>query len=161
MPRDIVERWRNETEPFGKKGEATFRKNVEKFLDTGYGQCFLSVPEVADMVQQSLAYHHGKKYDLKSWVVMPNHLHFLAVLLPNIELREIAHSIKSYTAHEANKMLGRTGQFWQHEPFDRYIRNQRHYASVINYIEMNPVKAGLCADRRDWKWSSAVGRESE
>jgi REP element-mobilizing transposase RayT len=73
----------------------------------------------------------------------------------NIEIGTIAHSIKSFTAHEANKILGRTGQFWQHEPFDRYIRNAKHYVSVIRYIEDNPVKAGLCARPEDWPFSSA------
>ena len=54
------------------------------------------------------------------------------------------HSIKSYTAHEANRILNRTGQFWAKEYFDRYIRDHRHFASTIAYIENNPVKARLC-----------------
>ena len=66
------------------------------------------------------------------------------------------HSIKSYTAHEANKILGRSGQFWQPESFDRYIRNQKHFLSVIRYIENNPVKAGLCLRPEDWAYSSAT-----
>ena len=86
---------------------------------------------------------------------MPNHIHFLATPLENIELSEIAHSIKSYTAHEANKLLNRNGQFWQHEPFDRYIRNRKHFVNVIEYIENNPVKARLCEKPKDWRFSSA------
>ena len=54
-------------------------------------------------------------------------------------------------------MLGRTGQFWQHEPFDRYIRNATHYRNVVSYIENNPVKAGLCKQASDWRFSSAFG----
>lgn len=86
---------------------------------------------------------------------MPNHIRFLATPFENVELREIAHSIKSYTAHEANKLLNCQGQFWQHEPFDRYIRNRKHFANVIRYIENNPVKAGLWEKPEDWKFSSA------
>ncbi|MBA3352213.1 MAG: hypothetical protein H0U23_07290 [Blastocatellia bacterium] len=63
-----------------------------------------------------------------------------------VERATIAHSIKSYTAHEANKVLGRTGRFWQVEPFDRYIRNNRQYATVTRYIENNPVKR-VCVQR--------------
>jgi REP element-mobilizing transposase RayT len=55
----------------------------------------------------------------------------------------IVHSWKSFTAQECNKVLGRTGRFWQREPFDRYIRNERHFRNALTYIENNPVKAGL------------------
>ncbi len=86
---------------------------------------------------------------------MPNHLHVLLKPFEGIEIGEIAHSIKSYTAHEANKILGRKGSFWQPEPFDRYIRNRDHFVNVIEYIENNPVKARLCSRPEDWRFSSA------
>jgi len=41
------------------------------------------------------------------------------------------------------------------EYFDRYIRDQAHMESVIDYIENNPVKAGLVADAAAWRYSSA------
>jgi hypothetical protein len=61
--------------------------------------------------------------------------------------------------HEANKILGRTGQFWMEDYFDRYIRDSKHFANAISYIENNPVKAGLCASASDWRFSSARFRE--
>lgn len=134
---------------------ADFRKKIEKYLDRGYGECFLKEPEVAEMVAESLKFHDGRKYKLSSWVIMPNHIHFLVTPFENVEIREIAHSVKSYTAHEANRRLGRKGQFWQHEPFDRYIRNAIHFSNVVSYIENNPVKAGLCEVASQWQYSSA------
>ncbi|HEY8188950.1 MAG TPA: hypothetical protein VIF64_22975, partial [Pyrinomonadaceae bacterium] len=65
------------------------------------------------------------------------------------------HSLKSYTAHEANKILCREGQFWLEDYFDRYIRNEEHFQNTVKYIENNPVKAGLCAKASDWPFSSA------
>lgn len=70
----------------------------------------------------------------------------------------IVHSWKSFTAHECNKLLGQTGRFCDREPFDRYIRNERHFRSTLAYIEGNPVKAGLCDNPEDWLWSSARRR---
>ncbi len=161
LPEHVVEKWRAETADAGEAGEIVFRKNVESYLDSGYGECFLKNDRVAELVENSLLFHHQKKYSLISWVVMPNHIHFLATPFNGVELAEIAHSIKSYTAHEANKILNRSGQFWQHEPFDRYIRNRDHYVNVINYIENNPVKAKLCREKSDWRYSSAwSGRAS-
>jgi REP element-mobilizing transposase RayT len=155
LPASVLKRWREETAEAGDDAKIQFRKNVERYLDRGYGSCFLRDERVANLVQNSLHFHHDKKYRLSAWVIMPNHIHFLATPLENIELSQIAHSIKSFTAHEANKLLERTGQFWQHEPFDRYIRNRKHFVSVVRYIENNPVKSGLCLSPEDWRFSSA------
>ena len=86
---------------------------------------------------------------------MPNHLHL--ILTPNAEyqLSGILHSLKSYTAHEANRILGREGQFWQDDYFDRYIRDAKHFAAAVAYVESNPVKAGLCRRIDDWPYGSA------
>jgi len=35
-------------------------------------------------------------------------------------------------------LLGRKGDFWQTETFDRFIRDERHYHNAANYIENNP-----------------------
>jgi REP element-mobilizing transposase RayT len=155
LPESVIQDWREKTSRLGEGGKAIFRKNVENYLDKGSGSCFLRDERVAKLTEDSLLFHHTRKYDLVAWVIMPNHIHFLATPLENAELSAIAHSIKSYTAHEANKVLGRQGQFWQHEPFDRYIRNRKHFVSVIRYIENNPVRAGLCARPQDWRFSSA------
>jgi REP element-mobilizing transposase RayT len=155
LPQSVIRDWREKTSKLGEEGKAMFRKNVENYLDKGSGSCLLKDERIAKLTEDSLLFHHTEKYDLVAWVIMPNHIHFLATPLENIELSSIAHSIKSYTAHEANKVLNRQGQFWQHEPFDRYIRNRKHFVSVIHYIESNPVKAGLCARPEDWRFSSA------
>jgi putative DNA methylase len=155
VPSSLIEEWKRELD------DVHFRKRVEKFLDAGYGSCLLKDPAVAKLVADSLKFHHAKKYALDAWVIMPNHTHFLTLPFEGVELSTIAHSIKSYTAHEANKLLGRTGRFWQAEPFDRYIRNSRHYAAVVKYIENNPVKAGLCAAPEEWPFSSAYARSGK
>jgi REP element-mobilizing transposase RayT len=68
----------------------------------------------------------------------------------------VIHSWKSYIAHEANKLLDRTGDFWMPDYFDRFIRDQKHFKAVVEYIHQNPVKAGLVAAAQDWPWSSAA-----
>ncbi|HEX7722196.1 MAG TPA: transposase [Pyrinomonadaceae bacterium] len=155
LPQSVIQEWREKTSKLGEEGKTIFRKNVENYLDRGAGSCLLKDERIAKLTEDSLLFHHATKYDLIAWVIMPNHIHFLATPLESVELSAIAHSIKSYTAHEANKVLSRRGQFWQHEPFDRYIRNRKHFVNVIQYIENNPVKAGLCAKPQDWRFSSA------
>jgi REP element-mobilizing transposase RayT len=105
------------------------------------------------MVQDSLLKFDGIRYRLFSWVVMPNHIHSLMTRFEQYELSDILHSLKSFTSHEANKMLGRAGQFWIEDYFDRYIRNEEHFERTVKYIENNPVKAGLCRRAEDWPHS--------
>ena len=65
----------------------------------------------------------------------------------------ILRKLKWNTALRANKILGRTGAFWQDESYDRVIRNSEELDRTIEYVLTNPVKAGLCKDWHDWKWS--------
>jgi len=68
--------------------------------------------------------------------------------------------LKGYTAREANRILGRTGQhFWQEESFDHWSRDEDEFFRIIAYIENNPVKAGLVTRPEDWQWSSAAERK--
>lgn len=61
--------------------------------------------------------------------------------------------IKGASAYECNKLLNRRGAFWHHESYDHMVRNEAELQRTIWYILENPVKAGLCRDWRDWKWS--------
>ncbi len=87
---------------------------------------------------------------------MPNHIHAIVRPINNWTLSAITQSWKIKIARAANQILGKTGQrFWQPESFDRVIRDDDEMRRVRRYIRRNPVKAGLCAKEKDWKWSSA------
>lgn len=150
LPKSVLEKWMKEG-----IADSLMRKRIERYLDSGYGACWLKDPAIAKIVRDSIFYFAGERYKLISWVIMPNHVHLLLALRENEHLPEILHSIKSYSAQKANQSLGRKGQFWMHESFDRYIRDLRHYTAVIRYIENNPVKARLCEKPEDWVFSSA------
>jgi putative transposase len=76
-------------------------------------------------------------------------------------LASIMHSLKSYTANEANRFLEREGEFWQHESYDHWVRNLDELDRITTYIAWNPVRAGLCAKPVDWQFSSAADRFRE
>ena len=132
-------------------------RRMEQMLDRGHGSCPLRKPRTAQMVQDNLWFHDGKAYRLLAWVVMPNHVHVLAEMWK--PLGTVLRNWKSYTGSEANKMLGQAGEtFCQADYFDRYIRDQENYRKVVQYIESNPVKAGLARAPEQWMWSSASYR---
>jgi len=136
--------------------ERDFRRQVERFLDTGCGESWLHRPELADLVVSAMRFFEGQRYRLDAWVVMPNHVHAVVWPMPNHTLSAIVQSWKRFTAREANKILNRTGQpFWQPEPYDHWIRNDEEHARCCRYTMWNPVKSRLCAVPEDWRWSSA------
>jgi putative DNA methylase len=127
-------------------------------LDQGHGRRDLATPEIVTLVQQTLLHFDGERYRLLAWCVMPNHVHALAEIRDGQRLDRIVHSWKSFTAHQGNRLLGRTGSFWAPEYFDRYMRDEPHLAATVAYIEENPVKAGLCCEPAAWPYSPASWR---
>jgi len=135
------------------------RKKIEEWMDAGMGCCALRHPEVAVMVQETLLKHDGQRYHLHAWCIMPNHVHVL--IEANDSLGKTVQSWKSYTGRWVMKKnaelgLGVPGKaLWMREYWDRYIRNEKHFRTVFEYIHRNPVEAGLCRTAAEWPWSSA------
>ena len=124
------------------------RQKIAEYEDAGYGQCFLQDKRIAAIMQDTLKHFDGERYQLLCWCIMPNHVHVLIEVNEGWSLSRIMHGWRSYTANEANRILGRTGKFWMEEYYDRYIRNDNHLQKTINYILNNPANAGL----DDWPW---------
>jgi putative transposase len=123
-------------------------RKVESYLDAGAGTCPMRNPALADMVADSLRQFDGSRYRLFAWCVMPNHVHAVFQTLSDNTLAGILHSWKSYSAKKANKILRRSGEFWQHEYYDRLIRDGRELDRAVLYVANNPRKARL----KDWRW---------
>jgi REP element-mobilizing transposase RayT len=159
LPQNLLQQWERELEGLP-EAERRIHRRIEDALDLGHGACWLRRPEIAALVRDSLQYFDGNLYRLHAWVVMPNHVHVLVTPLGDRSLSGIVHSWKSYTATQANKMLERNGKFWYEDYFDRFVRDEDHFAAIVNYIHLNPVKAGLCANPEDWEWSCCHNRRS-
>jgi len=127
----------------------------DEMLDRSWGACWLKPDNVAHLVEDALLLFDGQRYRLHAWTIMPNHVHVLLTMLPGFSLGGIVSSWKRYSAREANKLLGRSGTFWQDDYWDRFIRNEEHFAATIAYIDQNPVKAGLARTADLWPWGSA------
>jgi putative DNA methylase len=131
------------------------QRRIEKFLDTGHGACELREESIARMVEQTMLHFDSQRYRLLSWVVMPNHVHALFEVWEAFSLGEVLHSWKSFSAQQVAKMKGARGHFWQADYFDRFIRDEEHFCRAVNYIENNPMQAGLCVTPEDWIYGSA------
>ncbi len=132
---------------------------ADQMLDAGStGPQWLGDPAIADHVVATLI--RGRDlghYRLQAYVVMSNHVHVL--IEPLVPLARITNGMKGVSAHAANAILIRSGKhFWQDESFDHWIRNDVQFERARNYIERNPVRAGLVVRPEEWRWCSAYGR---
>src|SRR5437667_12340778 len=131
---------------------------MDRYLDSArVGPLYLQQQPIAQLVVNSIHYgaQHLQYYDLQAFVVMANHVHLL--VRPRVSPSRFLQTLKGYTAREANRLLGRTGQpFWQAESYDHSVRDDRESDRIKAYIENNPMKAGLVANAVDRLWSSAA-----
>src|SRR6185436_7875478 len=159
---DVLEKMARELAAHPEDKRQTEReRRIAACLDAGLGACWLKDARIAALVEDALLHFDGQRYRLLAWCVMPNHVHALVETKEGFPLPEIVHSWKSFTANEANKILRRTGDFWQREYHDRFIRDDDHYRNAVVYIENNPVKAGLVKTAQAWRYSSAWSHEEQ
>ncbi|MCS6805497.1 MAG: DNA methyltransferase [Blastocatellia bacterium] len=160
VPEEVIKHWKQELhwhEQLGadSKEAVELRKRIEKYQDSGKGACYLRDERIAHLVQDALKHFDGERYRLIAWCIMPNHVHVLIEMMDE-PLQKIIQSWKSYTAHEANKILGERKAFWSPDYFDRYIRDEKHFNATVEYILQNPVKAGLVDSPEKWPWCGYI-----
>jgi REP element-mobilizing transposase RayT len=130
---------------------------MDRILDrAGTGARYLGIPEIAALVVAAIREGERRfhRYELHGFVVMPNHVHILVT--PGVVATRWLGPLKGFTAHEANRILGRTGEpFWQHEGYDHLVRSSEEFSRIRRYIENNPVKAGFVTNPEEFEWSSA------
>jgi putative transposase len=89
-----------------------------------------------------------------AYCLMPNHVHL--VLQPRDEsgLATLMRQTQlAYTTH-INRREDWSGFLWQGRYFSCPM-DEAHALAALRYVELNPVKAGLCPSAEDWPWSSS------
>lgn len=167
LPQSVVAAWRREREALlaaarDREGRPTpsvqerlrelFSTRVEAFLDAGQGRCELRRPELAQGVIRALRHFDGRRHRLAAWCVMPNHVHVVVEPIGVHSLPALLKSWKGFSGKEANRLHGRTGDFWQPEYYDHLIRDEADFVHAVRYVLDNPAKAGLAA--WPWVWAS-------
>ena len=114
-------------------------KTVDRWLDQSYGECLLRHEDVRQIVIDALLLYHEKRYILHHFVIMPNHVHLLLSPIGDDEVTKSIGSVKQYTANAINRLMGRKGDVWQRNVFDRMVRNVQEYDRYVRYIQQNPV----------------------
>jgi type I restriction enzyme R subunit len=123
--------------------QRTFNRRREDFLDSCHGRCLLKQPALSTIVADSLMHFDGQRYCMGDFVIMPNHVHLLAVFPAAEAMKPQCDSWLHFTARLINQTINEKGKFWQQEPFDHLVRSPAHYEYLRQYIADNPHKARL------------------
>jgi putative transposase len=109
-----------------------------------------------EFAEESIRCLLNLREDFRFWVFsycfMPDHFHGL-ISPGNSEksLGEICGAFKSLTTRISWKWY--QGRLWQRQYYDHIIRNEDDFFDCLEYIKLNPVKAGLVNRPEDWKWT--------
>ena len=97
------------------------------------------------------------RFLLLAFVVMPEHVHVLGVLLDNVSIGRTFGRWKAWSSGQLRQQLGLEGEgrFWQAGFFDRRIRRNEDVSAMGRYAENNPVRRGLAAKAEQFPHSSA------
>ena len=120
-----------------------FNRAVQSCVDRGLGSCVLADARCILAIQSNLFAGDGLSYHLGDYVIMPNHVHLLLTPAPSQDLEMTLKGIKGASAVACNRLLGRTGTFWQADSYDHIVRSLEELVLYREYVAGNPAMAGI------------------
>jgi putative transposase len=94
-------------------------------------------------------------YQLHDFVLMPEHFHLMLTPAETLSLEQAVQRIKGGFSYRAKKDLGFCGEIWERSFANHRVLDEDDYHAHRQYIGLNPVRRHLCAEARDYPYSSA------
>jgi REP element-mobilizing transposase RayT len=113
---------------------------IDEYLDNSSRGAYLD-GEVLDYLRDFFIGKDEDLYGLVAFAIMPNHVHIL--FKQQGSLSKTMQILKGSSSIAINRLLNRKGKFWEVNYYDRAIRNEKHFFTVYDYIQNNPIKANL------------------
>jgi putative transposase len=114
----------------------------------------LTEPDFALLAQAFNRARALHPFYLTAWVFLPDHWHCICAPVYPVTISLAMKSVKQSSMSAVNQRLGTEGELWQPRFFDRALRSVKEYNEKVEYIHLNPVRAGLVSRPEDWRWSS-------
>lgn len=90
---------------------------------------------------------------LYAWCLMPNHIHLL-MKEGNESISAVFRKINPIFVYWYNAKYDRVGHLFQDRFRSEVVEDESYFLTVLRYIHLNPVKAGLCRNPAEWLYSS-------
>ena len=99
---------------------------------------------------------YKEKYDISilAYCIMNNHAHLLLYIKDIANMSKFMHKIDGVFGQFYNKCEKRVGIVFRNRYVSEAIYNEKYLVNCINYIHMNPVKAGIAKKCDDYEYSS-------
>ncbi|MBC7609520.1 MAG: transposase [Polaromonas sp.] len=99
---------------------------------------------------------NARKFEVAvhAYVLMSNHFHLLATPQTDDGLPQMMQAVGRSYVRYFNDLHGRTGTLWEGRYRSTLIQTDRYLLSCMAYIDLNPVRAGLVSEAKDYPWSS-------
>lgn len=91
---------------------------------------------------------------LHAWVIMDNHLHLLLTPSTDDGLPAMMQGLGRAYVRYFNDRHHRTGTLWEGRYRSTLVDSERYLLACMAYIDLNPVRAGLVPEARQYPWSS-------
>jgi putative transposase len=91
---------------------------------------------------------------LHAYVLMDNHFHLLATPSTAESLPQMMQAAGRRYVRYFNDSQARSGTLWEGRYRATVIEAERYLLACMAYMDLNPVRAGLVAEVKDYPWSS-------
>jgi putative transposase len=119
-------------------------------------RAILQSHQLCDLLLNVIRENRAKgRFQVHEFVFMRDHVHLLLTPSPSVSLEKTVQFIKGGFSFRAKKENLFNGEIWQKGYHENAIRDAAEYAQHIEYIWMNPVKAGLVERPEEYLYSSA------
>ena len=138
------------------------RRLLDAYVDKGRGECHLCRPDIAKLVEDNFRQFSGggcgsqsrapgsvARYELRAWMVMPNHVHVL-FNVGTASMSDTVGAWKKHTDRLANKLLGKEGAFWADDYFDVFMREPNTNSKPV-------ATSRTIRRRRSWCFIRRIG----
>src|SRR5580765_1447488 len=108
-------------------------------------------PFLVQAIEDSRRRHH---FLFCGYVLMPDHWHALVWPRFPVAISGVVKDVKYVSCCKLNRSRQSKGSIWQHQFWDRFVRNNQEMRLRLDYMHHNPVRKGLVERPEDWPWSS-------
>mgnify|MGYP001822271237 FL=1 len=91
--------------------------------------------------------------EIWAYCLMPNHTHVVVVPKRPDSLAALFKEAHRKYTRRINSRMRWSGHLWQ-ERFHSFPMDELHTFNAVRYVELNPVRAGICETAQEWPWSS-------
>jgi len=116
-------------------------------------------------LEKLLAAANKHQCDIHAYVLMTNHVHLLVTPHTKEGISKMMQMLGRYYVQYFNRHYKRTGTLWEGRYKASLIDTENYLFTCMQYIELNPVRAGIVKQPSDYRWTSyhynALGQQDE